>query len=205
MNKVDIANLALTYLGEAPINSLTQQTNSAKVCNDLIDPAVRFVLSEHNWNRPRRRAKLAKLAGAPEFGFDFKFQLPVDFIKVVDVNQRRYEWVIEDNTLHANIREDVELTYVAYPSDFSILNSQQVAAIASYLAFLGSIRITGNYADQERMNQLYEKHLGRAKTKDARETGPQEETLYEDTLRESPMIQRREEYRRYPGYYRHVP
>ena len=50
MNRVSIANLALSNLGEAPIQNLTDDNARARISNARIDDVIRGVLRMHDWN-----------------------------------------------------------------------------------------------------------------------------------------------------------
>ena len=55
MNKVSVANLALSNLGEAPIQNLTDNNARARICSQRIDDVVRSVLRMHDWNASMQR------------------------------------------------------------------------------------------------------------------------------------------------------
>ena len=84
MNRVSIANLALSNLGEAPIQNLTDDNARARISNARIDDVIRGVLRMHDWNSAMKRVALTKIDD-PLFGWNSTFHLPVDFIKIVEV------------------------------------------------------------------------------------------------------------------------
>ena len=190
MTEVDLLNQALAYLGEARVQSLTQNTVSAKYGSDHLRPSVEQVLRLHPWNSALKREKLARLSEENSFGPKYSYQLPNNFLKLVIFNDDVADYRIEGKTIVTD-EDEVELVYVAYPEDFGLLDSVLVEAIASKLAFNISINVTGQIGDQARMLQLHERSLARARTMDARESSRDDNSLYEETLRDSPMIRAR--------------
>ena len=196
MTEVELLNKALGYLGEARVQSLTQNTNSAKVGSDAMRSSVEEVLELHDWNSALSRVELQRLSEENKFGPQYSFRLPNDYLNLVQFNDGVASYRIEGKNIVTD-EETVEILYVAYPKDFSVLDASLVKAIASNLAFNIAISVTGDIGSQPRMLELHERFLARARTKDARESGRHAETLYEDTLRDSPMLKVRRQGTRY--------
>lgn len=81
---VDVANAALSLLGETPLVALTDETANARLINARYNSVRRSVLRMHAWNAATRRAALAQLVGTPASEWDFAYALPTDFIRVVE-------------------------------------------------------------------------------------------------------------------------
>lgn len=81
-SKVEIVNLALSRLGEAPIQDLSEGSVPASMADQFYDPARRAVLRGFHWNFALDTARLAKLEEEP-VGFLFAFSLPSDCLKVI--------------------------------------------------------------------------------------------------------------------------
>ena len=60
MNRVSVANLALSNLGEAPIQNLTDNNARARIASSRIDDVIRSVLRMHDWNSAMKRIELTK-------------------------------------------------------------------------------------------------------------------------------------------------
>ena len=84
MNKVSVANLALSNLGEGPIQNLNDNNARGRIANALIDNVIRTILRSHDWNSAMKRVVLTKVDD-PLFGWNSTFQLPADYIKVIEV------------------------------------------------------------------------------------------------------------------------
>ena len=131
MNRVSIANLALSNLGEAPIQHLTDDNARARISNARIDDVIRGVLRMHDWNSAMKRVALTKIDD-PLFGWNSTFQLPVDFIKIVEVWPVS-KFRIQRDTVLSN-EKTLNMLYVAEPVDANTLDVLLGEAIALKLA-----------------------------------------------------------------------
>ena len=190
MTEVELLNKALGYLGEAPVLSLTQKVTSARAGASAMRQSVEEVLRQQPWNSALKRATLARLIDENAFGPRYSYQLPSDYVKLVEYNDDVNDYRIEGNRIVTD--DDVaEILYVAYPADFSVLDAGLIEVLAAKLAFNIAMPVTANAAIQNGMLELSERMLARARTMDARESSHEGKSLYAETLRDSPMIQRR--------------
>ena len=84
ISKVEIINIALSRIGESPIQSLDEGTVPANMAKVFYDPARRATLRDYTWNFSLRTARLAKLDETPD-DFLFAFSLPVDCLRAVAI------------------------------------------------------------------------------------------------------------------------
>jgi hypothetical protein len=82
---VSICTAALMLLGDKPIASLTQNTDRATLCANIYPQAVDDILRSHPWNCAIKREILAPLSAAPSHDFQFQFQLPGDWLRMLEV------------------------------------------------------------------------------------------------------------------------
>ena len=119
MDKTGIANLALSNLGEARIQSLTENSGRARACSARIEGVIETVLRMNVWNSALERIQLTQI-DAPIFGWNYTYQLPSDCIKVVEVEPvSKYQ--VEKKNLLSN-ETSLYLLYVANPADTNNLN-----------------------------------------------------------------------------------
>lgn len=85
-NIVEIANFALGNVAEQRITTLEDNSEPARLCLLHIAQSVREVLAMGRWKCARKPAELNLLTEAPLFGWEKAFQLPVDFIRLVSLN-----------------------------------------------------------------------------------------------------------------------
>jgi len=77
---VSICNIALRRLGAETIDSLSDDTNRAKLMNELYDDIRKQVLKSSRWSFASKRVSLAANAVTPGFEFSHSFDLPTDYI-----------------------------------------------------------------------------------------------------------------------------
>lgn len=185
MNKVQIANLALSNLGEAPIQSLTDDNARARICSARIDHTVEGVLRMHDWNSAMKRAALTKIDD-PLFGWNSTFQLPSDFIKAVEVwPVSKYR--LQGDTLLSN-EKTLSILYVANPVDVNTLDVLLGEALALKLAVEISETLTGKDGLKERMMQKWIIALQEARSANSKDKTPEhreESTFWNARRRES--------------------
>jgi len=85
--KVDIANLALSWLGQAPIALLTEDTEGAILVNANYGFARDAVLEDGEWSFAVRYDKLAQDAAAPVAGYAYKYAIPGDVIRILSARE----------------------------------------------------------------------------------------------------------------------
>lgn len=147
-SQVDIANRALSKLGEARIISLNDDTKNAREIKSAFDIVRDAELRAHRWHFTKRRITIPALSTAPAFGWDYQYQLPSDFLQViqvgyydpiVDMSDYRTsgtrEWEIEaDAVLLSNFEAPLPLRYVARVEDTTRYDATFIEVLACRLA-----------------------------------------------------------------------
>tara|TARA_X000001382_G_scaffold109638_1_gene85892 strand:+ start:1099 stop:1713 length:615 start_codon:yes stop_codon:yes gene_type:complete len=163
MTKIEICNHALLKIGADTIASLDINQNdqesvvqSAKLCNILFTQALEEVLRTYRWNSALKRDKLSRLAETPAFKWKYKYQLPNECVRVVNVYDDieayddRTEWVVEGRTILCDY-EAVYLCYVASVQDVNTLDAFLTQAVIQNLAIKLSVPMQ---LDQVMQNNL---------------------------------------------------
>jgi hypothetical protein len=159
-DETSICNLALAKLGISPIMALTDDSKQAQFCNRFYAQTRDEVLQGHRWNFAMRRTALNLLADAPESEWNFAFQLPVDCLRVVQLNgyqtnERMGEFSVEGGKLLANA-EVANIRYVARVEDGSLYHPLFVHALATMLASRLAGPLTGSRNMPTELLQEYE-------------------------------------------------
>lgn len=82
ISSVQIANFALNKIGDdGTIESLTEESPQANVCNLWFDYARQLTLAAWDWSFARKRATLAAHADDPPDNWTYRYQYPADCIK----------------------------------------------------------------------------------------------------------------------------
>ena len=167
---VDICNSALIKIGVNPITSLTDTSSkAARLCNALYTPLRDAFLEETHWNCTMRRVALSELEDAPEFGFDYKYSLPLDCIKVVHLNNKDYRFKVEENRyVHTNLSTAKALIQVQV-TDVSKWSAKMREAFAWIIAFNLNYSFNQNASLSDLLNNKAQKALQEARSFDGQE------------------------------------
>lgn len=174
---VDLCNKALDKLGHGPITSLGDGTKSANLC-DRSWPLVRDqVLRDHPWNFAIKRATLAPVVAAPDWGFNKAFTLPSDCLRLIEVRDLSTDdYTVEGRQILCD--EDVlYIRYVYRVTDPNVYDPAFFDTAACRLAFELAEALTQSNTKKDALFQEYDDSLLRAKRADAQENPP---TQYEE-------------------------
>lgn len=178
---VSICSNALILLGDKPIASFTEGSRAAQVAANLYPYAKRDFLRGHPWNAAIKRTTLAPLADAPEHGFAHQFQLPADFLRMLEVVDGQ-EFKIEGRRVMADTLV-LRIKYVAeVPED--TWDAGMVSAMTMHMAALMALPITESATKAESIAQMAERAVRRAKAIDGMEDTP-------DSIEDDPLYRSR--------------
>jgi len=170
MDKTGIANLALGNLGEASIQSLSDNNARARACSSRIDDVIVTILRMHVWNSALERKLLTNI-GEPIFGWNYIYQLPADYIKVVEVEPVS-KYMVEKKNILSN-EKTLYLLYVATPTDINNLDPLLVEAIAMKLAWEIAETLTSKAGLKQEMMQKYIISLQEARSANSKDRTPE--------------------------------
>jgi hypothetical protein len=94
-SSVDIANSALTKLGQSRIMTLEDNVKGAREINAIFELRRDKLLRTFNWSFAMKREQLNALADEPSWGYSLQYQFPSDCLRMVQVNDI---WVIPSST-----------------------------------------------------------------------------------------------------------
>lgn len=176
-NQTDICNFALAEVSENPITTLTEANERARLCNLHFKQVVREVLRGAKWRCARTRAVLSQSSPVPAFGWDYKYALPADYIRLISLNQVDPDTV--DKPMHEveakyllTDETTASITYVydvTYASDYSVLDALIVKAISLALAAKLAWPLQQSRTLKESLEQSAERALRKAKGVNSRE------------------------------------
>ncbi len=114
-----IANMALARIGAKRIDNIGTDTSIEAVQSNLhYEPARDALLRSHTWGFAMARQSLSVDPTAPEFGFDYRFALPADCIRVVSLTDTDGSYSIQGRYLLCN-ETTAEVEYIARVTDVS--------------------------------------------------------------------------------------
>lgn len=168
-SQTEIANYALVKVGANKITDINDSNSTEAVTVKTIYNQVRqSLLRSANWSFARIRSSLAQLETAPAFEFSFAYQLPSDFIKLVQVYNPCSNWKKLSGQLHSD-DTTMNIEYIADitdENDFDPLFEECVALkIATEICF----KFSSNATLESTLRQQLEMKLREAKTINAKE------------------------------------
>ncbi len=207
--RTELATRALAHIGEQGISDIDDvDQKQARVCKEFAADVIDEVLRGHRWNCATARATLTELSTTPQFGYDHAFQLPSDFIRLLEVNGEQWEGSDEFHEIEAgNIlvtdQDKAEIRYIKR-IDVPEMDPLLKKAVALALAVEICIPLTQNAKLKEAVEGTLARALAHAKRTDAIETGSRENRPLQRLLENSPLRKSRRAYARNPERY-HIP
>jgi len=133
-NQLTISNGALQKIGAQRIMSVDEKSKEAKICAAEYDKIRKVVLRMYPWGFAAHRVVLSPLAGAPAFKFQYAYQLPSDYLRIIELYNYHGEHVVEGVQLLCDT-DELSLRYVRDITDFTVSDPLFVDAFEWYLAY----------------------------------------------------------------------
>jgi len=95
-------NVALGYLGEYEVTETGASTKQYILCERYYPKTRDEVLCSHPWNEAKVRAVLAREADSPLFGYNYKYALPDDSLRILSIGSDLYDWEVEGGYIKTN-------------------------------------------------------------------------------------------------------
>jgi len=172
---IEICNIMLTWLSTKQIVTFNDFNNKeSEFCNANYDPSRRSVLEIREWSFATKRAELNALAATPVFGYDYKFLLPKDSLRVLGVynpinigssNPPIEMHKIENDDGTTVILANISIIHVKYIFDQTnpvLFSPSFDQALAAYMAYNGAVPLTQDKDQQVRMFGVYKDLLEEA-------------------------------------------
>jgi len=177
---IEICNNALLDLGEDVIMSLGDESKAAGLCNQRW-PAVRdAVLRAHPWNCAMTQAELAAGAAAPLWKWEFKYNLPTDFLRIVKVvdggGQDINDWEIQGGIILCNEDAPIFISYVRRETDPKKYDALLDEALSARMSAALAYPLSGSTSLAQAYWDVYTQKLSEARGVDAREGVPESVT-----------------------------
>ncbi len=180
-DKLSIYNGALTVLGERGLANLTENREPRYELDKIWDNNLRERVLQHGqWNFAARAVELEfSPSTTPQFGYQFAFDKPEDFVRTMMVCYDEYFNIpITRYSDEASwIFTDTELIYLKYVSkdtqwglDYSLWPGNFTEYVEHYMAKKVAPRLTGLDFSDTMLMRLMKQALAEAKATDAMES-----------------------------------
>lgn len=184
--QVEIANRALTKIGEQRILSLSDDTEPARSIDSLWDIVRDAELRIRRWKFSILRNSMPALVSTPSWGYDYEYQLPADCLRVLQVNDiypgvsltnyrnaDETQWRVEGRKILTDIGAPLKLRYISRIEDTGQWDAAFVEAFACRLAAEVCERLTQSNTKRELAWEEYKQAVGMAVRADAIEAAPE--------------------------------
>lgn len=165
--KLELINTALARLGERYIISLDEGSVPQLVASAHYDTTLDALFREHPWNFATDNIELPRLGDYTAYQFAYAFQLPSDFIRLVEVYDT-HNFKVQGRTILTDEKK-CKIRYVKRVVDPSAWDAAFTEAFTFRLAASMSYAISHSAALSEQLNILAQQRTRWAKAIDSSE------------------------------------
>lgn len=176
MNITQLCNKALANLGEGRITDYHESSVLAEFCRTHYEFERDSLLRMHRWNFARDRAELSRLTPDPPFEWAYRYQLPADCLRVLELNGvdagvYSSAFSIEQKELLTNSSQ-AQIIYTKRVTDPNLYDSLFVEVFAFKLAAALCQQVKGSTSEKGALLQMGNAVLSEAGFVDAVEDRP---------------------------------
>ncbi|WP_299444692.1 hypothetical protein [uncultured Rhodospira sp.] len=181
-SEVEICNSAFVKIGEDTIVSMDEDRKQARFAKRQYPIKRRQLLRSYRWNFAIRRTSLAPEASAPSFGFNHKFLLPYNAIKVIglyDENEpqnnytsTRTPFKVEGRYILAD-EDTLRIFYLEDVIDPNQFDPMFTESLSWFLAWELGYALSGGPQIAEQARQSFYQSIREARFADAIEGQPE--------------------------------
>lgn len=177
---ISICNAALLMSGADDINSFSDNTTEAKLCNSVYQDTKKMLLQYHPWRFSLAQKDLGgALVATPEFEFRYQYQLPTDFLRMLyikdDVGYKIYGTKIYTDNPTCVIVYQVDVSESAMPAYF-------VRCLQFHLAKIFTLSLQEDLDKMSMFDRAADKEVARARSIDSQQQPNTEISLVNYTL-----------------------
>ncbi len=176
---VSICNLALQRLGSKAISNLTEDTTGARECNRVYKHARDSELRSHPWSFARTRVQIAADSTSPAFGYNNRYQLPADYVRMlptngIDATPDQEDFQIEGRFILTDRGSPINLVYMKKVTDENEFDALFTDVLVGRIAVDVAEKVTQSNTKKTNAEKRYAASKNVAKRINAFERPPQE-------------------------------
>ncbi len=176
--KLQLYNKALLYCKERSLGSLSEEREPRRLLDHVYDTGgIDFCLEEGLWKFATRSVRIDFDASEdPEFGFQYMFTKPTDWVKTVSVCSDEYfqnpitHYAHRNGFWYSDLQE-IYVQYVSNGTDFGYSLGDWPASFLNYVASHFALEICGKLkgagVTRDEVMQIHEENRANAKNNDA--------------------------------------
>lgn len=156
----EIANLALSKLGPGGgylTDFDTDQTVQAQSARRTYVAMRDLVLEAFGWRFARKRDALAADTATPEWGFDLRYAVPSDFLRILSIEDYDGDYEVEGGYILTDSEAPLNIRYIARITDTSQFSPSFVDALATRWAAELAPTITKSKSQRQDLLTEYER------------------------------------------------
>lgn len=160
-NQTEIVNLALAHIAVNSITDIDELSTPAREAKRIWDIVVDEVLSDNKaqWSFATYTTTLAQLEDAPIIKYSYAYQLPTDFLRLIELNDaNEYEitaYNVQGRSLLCDTDSPVYITYVQRISEPENFSPKFASCLSARLAYYLANKLAKDKGAQDRCDKLY--------------------------------------------------
>ena len=171
-SKTYICNRALSKLGSSRISNIdTDDIKEAKALRNMYDSVRDSLIQSYPWNFAIKRTQLAVDAAAPAYGYSNQYQLPTDFLALVEILGNP-QYKLEEGFIRTDEGAPLYIRYISRVVDTAKYDALFVEAFATRLAFEGCEEITQSNTKKQILFEEFRQNIANAYSNDAIQDQP---------------------------------
>lgn len=184
--KLNVWNIALDHLKEEPLQDTVETGAACLWLQRNYNQQRDYMLSRANWRFAVARAALAKDLTAPAFGWDNRYALPADFIRVIPPRSAGEKiggplgYEMEGDWLLTNQSDPLLLRYIFRQDNEAKFTNNFVEVLCLRLALRMAHWMTGKASFVDRLREWYVDEIAEAKVLDCLQEHGEE--YYDDDI-----------------------
>lgn len=165
--EVSICNGGLLLVGADDINSFSDNTTEAKLCNSIYTDTKKILLQYHPWRFSLAQIDLGgALVSEPLFNWKYQYQLPADFLRVLYIkDDADYE------IFGTKIYTDNTTCQIVYQSNVSesVMPAYFIRCLQFHLAKIFSLSLQEDLDKMSMFDRAADKETARARSIDSQQ------------------------------------
>jgi hypothetical protein len=174
-SKIELYNLIAGHLGQDEVLSFPASGPLGDAIEQFWDAARQRTLRANTWHSARKRMVLTPTTTPPAFGYTYAFNLPGDFIRVVEVGVSGFgefrDYVREGQQLLSN-STPLNLIYIFDQAEIDFWDGDLAMAFSIMVAAMAAVKITGDASLKQMLEQQFEREYEQVTQADGMEDPP---------------------------------
>lgn len=163
---VTICNSALLKLGADTIQSLSQTTRAAVICNTLYNILRDELQGSSPWRFCLKRVTLTPNGTTPPFTYTYTYDLPSDCLRPRVPDNDQLVWIVENGQILSN-ESTLNMLYIYRNTDESSWDARFCEAFAWRLAMELALSLLQSIPMKETCEKSYKEALAQARAMNA--------------------------------------